>query len=98
MQKSLQTPPKINNNNKKKKKTISGSLSSICLFKLFLLFFLQVVGGGGRSGFGVPREGSHGDNLGGFCQTFGGVLLHVVSGDYGDGGAALLVLVSLDVL
>lgn len=57
-----------------------------------------MIGGGGRGGFGVPREGSHGDDLRGVGQALGGVLLHVVGGDDCHGGAALLVLVGLDVL
>lgn len=57
-----------------------------------------MVGGGGRGGFGVPRQGSHGDDLRGVGQALGGVFLQVVSGDDCHGGAALLVLMGLDVL
>lgn len=68
----------------------------ILLFLLFL--FLQVIGGGWRSGVRLARQGCYGDNLRGGGEIFGSVVLHVIRGDDGHRGAALLVLMSLDVL
>lgn len=71
-----------------------------CLLKLlvFVLLFLQVIRGGGRSGVGVARESRHGDNVRGRAQAFRGVFLHVFGGDDCQRGSALLVLVGFDVL
>lgn len=57
-----------------------------------------MIGSGRRSGVRVTRQCCYGDNLRGGAEVLGSVFLHVVSGDDCHRGAALLVLVGLDVL
>ncbi|KAG7244956.1 hypothetical protein INR49_024056, partial [Caranx melampygus] len=54
----------------------------------------EVIRGGGCSRVRVTRESRHGNYLRGGAQAFGGVFLHVISGDDCHRGSPLLVLTS----